>query len=326
MRRREFITLLGGAAAAWPLTARAQQAAMPLIGFMSSRSPEEAEGHTSAFLRGLKAFGYVDGQTATIKYRWARGQYDQLPALASELVGMHPAIIVAAGGTPSVRAAKAATSSIPIAFVTTDTVRAGLVAALNRPGGNATGVDLMTGELGGKRLELLTQVAPKGEVFGLLVNPKGEDTRPQIENVEIAAKTFSRRLIIENASTEAELESSFARLAKNGATGVVVQNDSFFDTRRIQLIALAAHHKICAIYHIREFPVAGGLMSYGPSLLDGYYQLGVQTGRVLKGADVADLPVVRPTQFQFVINLKTAGTLGLTVSPNLLALADEVIE
>ena len=325
MRRRDFVVLLGGAAIAWPLAAaRAQQ--RPVIGFLSSRSPEEAADHTSAFLEGLRAFGYVDGQNAAIEYRWAKGQYDRLPALANELAALHPAVIVAAGGTPSAGAAKTATSSIPVVFVTSDSVRTGLVASLSRPGGNVTGVDFMTGELGGKRLELLIQLVPQAEVVALLTNPQGPDAGAQPHDVEIAAQALSRRLVVVGASTEAELERSFAVLVDRGATALVVANDPFFDTRRDQLIALAAHHRIPTIYHIREFPAAGGLMSYGASLVGAYRQLGIQTGRVLKGANAADLPVVRPTQFEFVINLTTAKSLGLSVPSMLFAQADEVIE
>jgi putative tryptophan/tyrosine transport system substrate-binding protein len=325
MRRREFIAFVGGAAA-WPLCARAQKAAVPVIGFLSSRSPEEASGHTSAFLQGLKAFGYVDGQSAAIEYRWARGRYDRLPALANELVGLHPAVIVAPGGTASARAAKSATSSIPVLFVTSDTVSVGLVASLNRPGGNASGVDLLTGALGGKRLELLIRLVPKAEVVGLLTNPQNENVRLETQDVEAAARSLGRRLVVVGASMETELEKSFSTLVESKAAALVVENDASFDSRRDQLMALAADHRMPTIYHIREFPEAGGLMSYGPRLADGYYQLGVQTGRVLKGADVADLPVVRLTRFELVINLKTAGTLGLTIPPELFAQADEVIE
>jgi putative ABC transport system substrate-binding protein len=326
MRRREFVGLLGGAFAA-PLAARAQQPAGPVIAFLSSRSPEEAAGHTAAFLQGLKAFGYVDGQTARIEYRWARGQYDRLPALASELAGLRPAVIVAGGGVPSARAAKAANPTIPVIFLGGDPVTAGLVASMNRPGGNATGVCLMSGVLGGKRLELLAQMIPNAGVVALLTNPQDVgDAESQTQDVQAAARTLGRRLIVVGASTEPELERSFAALVEGGATAVVVQNDPFFDTRRDQLIALAGRHRIAAIYHIREFPAAGGLMSYGPSLADAYQQVGIQAGRVLKGANVADLPVVQPTHFELVLNLKTAKALGLAVPPTLLAQADEVIE
>jgi putative tryptophan/tyrosine transport system substrate-binding protein len=327
VRRREFLGLLGGAFFS-PLAARAQQPAGPVIAFLSSRSPEEAAGHTAAFLQGLKAFGYVDGQNAAIEYRWARGQYDRLPALAGELAGLRPAVMATGGGTPAARAAKSATPSIPILFVIgDDPVTAGLVASLNRPGGNATGVSLMSGALGGKRLELLAQLVPKADVVALLTNPQDRaDAESQIQDVQAAAHSLGRRLVVVGASTETELERGFAALAQSGATALVVQNDPFFDSRRDQLVALAARRGIATIYHIREFPAAGGLMSYGPSLTGAYHQMGIQTGRILKGANAADLPVVRPTQFELVINLKTAKALGLAVPPTLLAQADEVIE
>jgi putative tryptophan/tyrosine transport system substrate-binding protein len=322
MRRREFIAVL--AATAFPLVARAQQPTMPVIGFLSSRSPEEAAGHTAAFLQGLKAFGYADGQNVAIEYRWAKGQYERLPALASELAGLRPAVIVAAGGVASARAAKSATSSIPILFIGGDPVEAGLVMSLNRPGGNLTGVDFMTGELGAKRLELLLQLVPKAEVVGFLTNPQGPDI--YLRDAQEAAGTLGRRFVVVGASTGAEFERAFSVLVETGATALVVANDPFFDTQRDRLIALAAHRAIPAIYHIREFPAAGGLMSYGASLVGAYQQLGIQTGRVLKGANPAELAIVRPTQFELVINLKTAKALGLTVPPTLFAQADEVIE
>jgi putative tryptophan/tyrosine transport system substrate-binding protein len=326
MQRRAFVGLLGGALFSL-LAARAQQPGVPVIAFLSSRSPDEAAPHASAFLQGLKQFGYVDGQNARIEYRWAMGQYDRLPALAKELVELRPAVMVAVGGTPSGRAARSATSSIPVLFVIgDDPVKAGLVASLNRPGGNATGVSLMTGALGGKRLELLAQLVPKAQVMALLVNPLGEDADPQAQDVQVAADALGRRLVIVRASTETELQKSFAALVESGASALVVENDPFFDSRREQIMALAADRRIPAIYHIREFPAAGGLMSYGPSLLGGYLQVGIQAGRILKGANAVDLPVVRPTQFELVLNLKTAKALGLTVPPTLLAQADEVIE
>jgi putative ABC transport system substrate-binding protein len=326
MRRREFIRFIGGAFA-FPVTARAQQPTVPLIGFLSSRSPEESAGHAAACLQGLKAFGYVDGQTAKIEYRWARGEYERLPALANELAGLHPTLMIAGGGIPSARAAKAATSSIPVLFIGGDPVAAGLVTSLNRPAGNVTGVSIMSGELGGKRLELLAQLVPHAEVVALLTNPQDRgDAESQMKDVQVAARTLGRRLVVVGASTEPELERSFSALAESGASAVVVQNDPFFDSRRDQLVALAAQRRIPAIYHIREFPAGGGLMSYGPSLADAYHQAGIMAGRILKGASVADLPVVQPTRFELVINLKTAGALGLTVPPSLLAQADEVIE
>ena len=326
MRRREFIAGLGGAVT-WPVVARGQQHQdAPLIGFLSSRSPEDSAPHLAGFLRGLKAFGFVDGQTAVVEYRWAMGHYDQLPNLASQLVALRPAVIAAPGGTPSARAAKAATQSIPILFVTSDVEREGLVESLNRPGGNATGVDFMTGVLGGKRFELLTQLAPTTGTVALLINPKGSNPEPEIKDVELAARKHGLHLVVEGASTDVECDRSFATLVENGVAGLVVENDPFFDSRRDRLIALTSQHSIPAIYHIREFPAAGGLMSYGASLVEAYYQMGIQTGRVLKGASVADLPVMRPAKFELVINLKTAAALGLTIPPTLFALADEVIE
>ena len=326
MRRREFLGLVGGGIAAWSPVAHAQNQNMPLIGFLSSRSPEESKPHLAGFLRGLEAFGYIDGKTATIEYRWAQGQYDRLPKLASELTGLHPAIIAAAGGAPSARAAKLATSSIPVLFVTSDLVREGLVTSLNRPDGNVTGVDLMSGELTGKRLELLAQLVPGGSAIAFLTNPSGLQSSLQTKEVERAAHAHGRELVVVRASTDAELDSTFSTLVKSRVAGLVVENDPFFDSRREHLIGLTAQRSIPAIYHIREFPVAGGLMSYGASLVDAYYQMGVQVGRVLKGAKIADLPVIRPTKFELTINLKTAKALGLAIPPTLLAIADEVID
>jgi ABC-type uncharacterized transport system substrate-binding protein len=326
MKRREFITMLGGVAT-WPLTARAQQQNVPLIGFLSSRSPDDSRPHLAGFLRGLEAFGYVDGKTATIEYRWANGQYDQLPKLASELANLHPAIIVAPGGAPSARAAKLATSSIPIFFVTADSVQEGLVASLNQPGGNVTGVEIMSGELTGKRLELLAQLVPSGSAIAFLANPSGlQSSSKYSKDVERAARALGRAFVIVEANTDTQLDSVFSNLAQSKVGGVVVENDPFFDSRREHLIRLTAQRSIPAIYHIREFPVAGGLMSYGASLVDAYYQMGIQAGRFLKGANIADLPIVRPTKFELTLNLKTAKTLGLTIPPNFLAIADEVIE
>jgi putative ABC transport system substrate-binding protein len=326
VKRREFITLLGGAAAAWPLAVRAQQQNVPLIGFLSSRSPEDSKPHLAGFLRGLEAFGYVDGKTATIVYRWANGQYDHLPKLAGELINLRPTIIAAPGGAPSARAAKLATSSIPIFFVTADSVQEGLVASLNRPGGNATGVDIMSGELTGKRLELLAQLVPSGSTIAFLENPSGLQSGSKANDAERAARALGRGFVVVEANSDTQLDSVISSLAQKKVGGVVVENDASFDSRREHLIRLTAQYSIPAIYHIREFPVAGGLMSYGASLVDAYYQMGIQAGRFLKGANIADLPVVRPTKFELTLNLKTAKTLGLAIPPNFLAIADEVIE
>jgi ABC-type uncharacterized transport system substrate-binding protein len=326
MRRREFLGLVGGGIAAWSSVAHAQQQSAPLIGFLSSRSPEESKPHLAGFLRGIEAFGYVDGKSATIEYRWANGQYDRLQKLASELIGLHPSVIAAAGGAPSARAAKSATHSIPILFVTSDSVGEGVVASLNRPGENITGVDLMSGELTGKRLELLAQLVPAGSVIGFLTNPKGVQSNLRAKDFERAAQAMGRGSLIVGASTDAELDSGFSMLVQKRVSGLVVENDPFFDSRREHLIQLTAQRSIPAIYHIREFPVAGGLMSYGASLVDAYYQMGVQVGRVLKGANIADLPVIRPTKFELALNLKTAKALGLIIPPTVLAIADEIVD
>lgn len=326
MRRRELLGLVGGGIAAWSSVAHAQQQSAPLIGFLSSRSPEESKPHLAGFLRGIEAFGYVDGKSATIEYRWANGQYDRLQKLASELIGLHPSVIAAAGGAPSARAAKSATHSIPILFVTSDSVGEGVVASLNRPGENITGVDLMSGELTGKRLELLAQLVPAGSVIGFLTNPKGVQSNLRAKDFERAAQAMGRGSLIVGASTDAELDSGFSVLVQKRVSGLVVENDPFFDSRREHLIQLTAQRSIPAIYHIREFPVAGGLMSYGASLVDAYYQMGVQVGRVLKGANIADLPVIRPTKFELALNLKTAKALGLIIPPTVLAIADEIVD
>jgi len=321
MQRRDFLMTLSAAAVMAP-SLRAQS--LPLIGFLSSRSAADSAGHLAAFLQGLKAFGYVEGQSVAIEYRWANGKYEDLPALARELATLKPEVIVAAGGVGSARAAKSATSSIPILFVGGDPVQAGLVASLNRPGGNLSGVDVMTGELGGKRVELLLDMVPAAAAVGFLTNPQSADT--YLRDAQEAAGARGRRFVVAGASTVGELETGFSRLAESGAKALIVGNDPFFDTVRERLIALAAEHAMPAIYHIREFPAEGGLMSYGASLAGAYHQLGIQTGRVLKGASPAELAVVRPTQFELVINLKTAKALGLTVPPTLFAQADEVIE
>jgi putative ABC transport system substrate-binding protein len=308
---------------------RAQQPSGPVIGFLSSRGENDSRSVLAAFLQGLKAFGYVDGNTARIEYRWANGNYERLPAMAKELVALQPAILVTGGGTPPVRAAKAATASIPVVFVTGDPLADGLVASLARPGGNITGVAIMSDELASKRLELVVRMVPGADVVGLLTNSQsGNDSSrtTQTRDVGSAAKALGLKLVVASASTEANLDSSFESLAKAGTKALVVQNDPSFDAQRDHLIALAAKWRIPAIFHIREFPIGGALMSYGASLADAYRQMGVQAGRVLKGANINDLPVTRPTLFELVINLKTARALGITVPPALLGEADEVIE
>jgi ABC-type uncharacterized transport system substrate-binding protein len=324
MKRRKFLGLVAGGIA-WPVIGWSQQT-MPLIGFLSSRSPEDSKPHLAGFLRGLEAFGYIDGKTAKIEYRWAYGRYDQLRKLASELAALQPVVIAAAGGTPSARAAKSITASIPITFVTSDSVSEGVVASLNQPGANITGVDLMSGELTGKRLELLSRLLPTGGVIGFLTNTKGVQSSLRSKDFELAAPAMDREPLIVGASTDAEIDSAFSLLVQKRVAGLVVENDPFFDSQRERLIRLTAERSIPAIYHIREYPVAGGLMSYGANLVDAYTQMGVQVGRILKGANIADLPVVRPTKFELALNLSTAKKLGVTIPPTVLAIVDELID
>src|SRR6516165_2883046 len=326
MKRREFITLLGGAVA-WPLTARAQQSAMPVIGFLNSRSPDEAKQSVAAFRSGLRTSGYVDGQNVIIEYRWAEGDYSRLPQLAIDVVRRGVTVLVATGGEPSALAAKAATSTIPIVFtIGGDPVKVGLVNSLNRPGGNATGVSLLTSLAEAKRLGLLNEVIPGAGVFDVLINPNYQQAEAQSREVQEAARAIGRPIQIVNAGNDQELEEAFATLAQRRVAAMLVTADPFFTTRRDRIIALAAQLKLPAIYEFREYTEAGGLMSYGISLKDGYHQAGIFTGQVLKGAKPADLPVQQSTKFEFVINLKTAKTLGVKFSENVLSLADDVIE
>jgi putative tryptophan/tyrosine transport system substrate-binding protein len=325
MKRRKFLGLVAGGIA-WPVVGQAQQQTMPLIGFLSSRSPEDSKPHLAGFLRGLEALGYIDGKTARIEYRWAYGRYDQLRKLASELTALQPIVIAAAGGAPSARAAKSVTASIPITFVTSDSVSEGVVASLNQPGANITGIDLMSGELTGKRLELLSRLLPAGGLIGFLTNTKGVQSSLRAKDFELAAPAMGREPLIVGASTDAEIDSAFSLLVQKRVAGLVVENDPFFDSRRERLIQLTAERSMPAIYHIREYPVAGGLMSYGANLVDAYNQMGVQVGRIVKGANIADLPVVRPTKFELVLNLSTAKKLGLTIPPTVLAIVDELID
>jgi putative ABC transport system substrate-binding protein len=327
MRRREFITLIGGATASWPLAARAQQAAKPIVGFLSSRSPNESGVVAAAFRRGLSETGFVEGQNVAIVYRWAEGHYERLSGLASELVGLRVSVLVTVGGSVAALAAKPVTATIPIVFVMgDDPVKLGIVASFNRPGGNLTGIASLTGELGSKRLGLVCELMPDATAVGLLLNPNAPEAEAQRQDVEMAAKALGRRLLVLHARAETEFEQNFAMMAGEHVGALVVANDPFFDTRRDQLVALAARTGVAAIYHIRDFPAAGGLMSYGPSLADAYRQAGNSAGRILKGEKPADLPVMQPTKFELVINLKAAKALGLTVPPSLLARADEVIE
>jgi putative ABC transport system substrate-binding protein len=327
MDRRAFLGTVAYGVFGVTVEAQAQRAAPPVVGFMSSRSPEESAVHVAALRQGLGENGYVEGQNVAIKYRWAWGDYPRLPALASELTSLRVNVIVAAGGAPSALAAKGATTTIPIVFVIgDDPVRVGLVASFNRPGGNLTGVSFFTNELGAKRLGLLCELVPTANPVALLLNPSDPGAEVQRQDVLTAAHALSRRLIVVRAGTQAQIESSFAMLNTQHARALVVQSDPFLDSQRDRIVMLSARIAIPAIYHIREFPAAGGLMSYGASLADAYRQAGAYTGRILKGEKAADLPVMRPTKFELVINLKAAKELGLTVPQSLLLRADEAIQ
>jgi putative ABC transport system substrate-binding protein len=326
LHRREFITLLGSAVA-WPLTARAQQPAIPVIGFLSARSPEDSTHLVPAFAAGLAEGGYVEGQNLAIEFRWARGRYDLLPAMAAELVSRRVAVLTAAGGEPSALAAKGATSSIPIVFgIGGDPVALGLVESFSRPGGNATGVTLLTNLMEPKRLGLLRELAPGVPLIGVLLNPKFAPAARQLQQIEEAARSINQRILVAKASTDEELEAAFETFTSERVGALLVTADPYFDTRREQIVGFAARQRLPAIYQFREYAVAGGLLSYGVSITDAYRNYGVYAARILKGAKPADLPVLQPTKFETVINLKTANALGVKISDNLLSLADEVIE
>jgi putative tryptophan/tyrosine transport system substrate-binding protein len=324
LKRREFITLLGGAAVAWPLAARAQQA-MPVIGFLDGQS---FDLHLmTAFRQALKEAGYIEGRNVTIYFRSADGQTDRLVTLAGDIIGRRVAVIVTTGGGAAALAAYAATTTIPIVFVNgVDPVSSGLVMSLNRPAGNATGVYIFQQVLEGKRLGLLRELVPSAASIAVLLNPTNANFQTQLRGVQDAARDLGQQVSILSANTEREIDVAFATVAQSGARALLVGSDPFFSSERDQVIALAARHAIPAIYEGREFATAGGLASYGTSLADAYRQAALYAGRILKGEKPADLPIVQPTKFEFVINLKTAKTLGLDVSPGLAASADEIVE
>jgi putative ABC transport system substrate-binding protein len=325
MRRREFITIIGSAAA-WPFAAGAQQQPLPVIGFLYVRSPEDSVPQLAAFRRGLADRGYTEGQNVTIEYRWGLGHYDRMPRMAAELVGL-PVNVIFAGAEPSVLAAKAATSTIPIVFaVGSDPVRMGLVTSYNSPGGNATGVNIFTTNLDVKRLGLLHDLIPSAKSLGILINSKFPYVQDQLSNLQAAVDAAGLRLQTYKASTPDEIDAAFEVIGRDHIPALCVAADPFFDTRRDQLVALAAQHAVPVMYQFRQYPEAGGLMSYGVDLPDAYRQAGMYVGRVLKGEKPAELPVMQASKFEFVINVKTAKALGLTIPPGVLAIADEVIE
>ena len=324
MKRRKFMTLLSGAVA-WPLAARAQQPALPVIGFLNSASAQAYARPLAAFREGLNTTGYVDGRNVAIEYRWADGQYDRLPAMAAELVERGVAVIAANG--PAVPPAKATTATIPIVFTAGfDPIELGLIASLNRPGGNLTGISILNAELGPKRLELLRELLPAATMVALLINPNNPSAVTVSRELQAVARTIGLEIHVLHASTEAELDAAFATLVELRASALAIGNDPFFNSRSARLAALAASHAMPAIYQYREFAAAGGLMSYGGSLTDAYRQAGIYTGRILTGAKPGDLPVQQSTKVELIINLKTAKALGLEVPMRLLMQVDEVIE
>jgi putative tryptophan/tyrosine transport system substrate-binding protein len=327
MRRREFITLLGGAAASWPLAARAQQPPMPVIGFVNGFSPETWAPNVTAFRQGLSEGGYDEGRNVAIEYRWAQNQSERLPGMVAELVRRPVTVIVACGGDQAVQAAKAATATIPIvATIASDPVESGLVASLNRPGGNITGVSMFSTTLVAKRVQLLHEIAPNVSILGFLANPSDPSAKADAKSAEIAAQAFGQKIIVVSAANERDSEAAFDSLARQGVGALLIQSDPFFNTVATKLVALAQRHSIAVMYGRREYVNVDGLMSYGSRLTDSYRQLGVYTARILKGEKPADLPVLQPTKFDLVINLKTAKALGLTVPLIIHMTADEVIE
>jgi putative ABC transport system substrate-binding protein len=325
MRRREFMTLAGGAVATWPPTARAQQPALPVVGFLRSASLADAASLVTAFRQGLKEAGFVEGNNVAVELRSAEGHANRLPALAAELIQRPVAVFI--GNTDSVRAAKAATTTVPLVFVTGfDPVNDGLVASLNRPGGNVTGITFIGGVLGAKRLELLRQAVPKGTVIGVLANPANPEAEADRKDLQAAAAATAQQLVIFDVNNAADIEAAFTAFTQHGVGAVMAGAGAFFFSNRKQIVALASRYRLPSSFAVRQAVDAGGLMSYAPSIADAYRQAGIYVGRILKGEKPADLPVMQSTKFEFVINLKTAKALGLEIPPTLLAVADEVIE
>jgi putative tryptophan/tyrosine transport system substrate-binding protein len=326
--RRQLVSALGGVAAAWPLVARAQQSAMPIVGFLGAATPDTSARQVTAFRKGLNESGYVEGQNVTVEYHWLAGQYDRLPALVADLVRRQVALIATPGFTPAALAAKGATARIPIVFgVNQDPVQLGLVASISRPGGNATGVNFLGNELVAKRLRLLHDLVPKAVRIAVLINPANAAVaKTTLQQVQEAAPTLGLKIQIFNAATIGEIDATFAAFARERPDALFVGRDALFSTRAVQLITLTARDRIPASYGLRDFVAAGGLMSYGADFTDSFYQVGVYVGTILKGAKPADLPVLQPAKFEFAINLKTARELKIEVPPAVLSIADEVIE
>jgi ABC-type uncharacterized transport system substrate-binding protein len=327
MRRRQFIALVGGVAAAWPLTAHAQQASMPVIGLLHPGSSSQFANYVAAFRKGLSQTGFVEGQNLQIEYRWADNQYERLSMLATDLVRLPVAAIAAIGGSASAKAAKAATATIPIVFIAAgDPVKDGLIISLGRPGGNLTGLSLLNLAVAAKRLELLHELVPKAAMISVLVNPTNSQTAAELEQIQAAARTLGLQTRVLNASYETEIETAFATLVQERGEALLVVSDPLFTGRRDELVTLAARNAIPAVYQYREFTASGGLLSYGTNLMDTYRQAGVYMGKILKGSQPADLPVEQATKIEMVVNLKTAKALGLEVPTSILLRADEVIE